>query len=142
LTLARAGRFFDRALSAVLNRPVATIAVVAALALVGLVLALQLDTSDSTESLIGGGSDAAQATEQFHREFGDEAVRVLVAGPLERTLLVPENMGKLISLEGCLSGRVPDEGLKRLPAECRSIKEQGAVRSVYGPGTFVNTSAT
>ena len=125
----------------VTGRPVATIAVVCALALGGLVLALQLDTSDSTESLIGGGSDAAEATARFHEQFGDEAVRVLVAGPLERTLLVPESMGKLIALEGCLSGRVPDQSLDPLPPECRAIKEVGAVRSVYGPGTFVNTSA-
>ncbi|MEA2449793.1 MAG: uncharacterized protein QOG63_1725 [Thermoleophilaceae bacterium] len=137
----RARTFFSRAARAVTEHPVATIAVVAALALAGLVLALQLDTSDSTEALIGGGSQAAQATDLFHREFGDEAVRVLVAGRLERTLLVPENMGRLISLEGCLSGKVPDKSLKPLPAQCRSIKELGAVRSVYGPGTFVNTSA-
>src|SRR3954447_3424273 len=131
-----------RVARAVTARPVATIAVVCALALGGLVLALGLQASDSTSSLLGGSSDTAQATDRFHRQFGDEAVRVLVAGDLERTLLVPESMGKLIALEGCLSARVPEKALGPLPPECRAIHRQQATRSVYGPGTFVNTSAT
>jgi predicted RND superfamily exporter protein len=136
-----ASRFFSSAIAVVTRRPLATIAVVGVLALGGLLLSFGLQASDSTSSLLGGSSDAAQATDHFHRQFGDEAVRVLVAGPLERTLLTPESMGKLIALEGCLSGRVPDAALKPLPPACREIKQQGVTRSVYGPGTFVNTSA-
>src|SRR5215213_9505718 len=117
---------FARLVRAVTERPLATIAVVCALAL-------------------GGGSDeAAQATDRFHRQFGDEAVRVLVAGDLERTLLVPENMGKLIALEGCFAARVPNGGeaaFSKLPKPCHELERMHAVRSVYGPGTFVNTSA-
>jgi predicted RND superfamily exporter protein len=144
--LAHVGRFFSRAVRVVTERPIATIAVVCALALGGLALALQLDTSDSTESLVGG-SDAARATEQFHRDFGDEAVRVLVAGDLTQTLLVPSNMATLITLEGCLSGREPEppppgQQAPKLPAVCREIREQDVTRSVYGPGTFVLTSAS
>src|SRR4051794_10565449 len=133
---------------AVTERPVATIAVVGALAFGGLAASFTLQASDSTSSLLGGSSGAAKATDRFHEEFGDEAVRVLVSGPLERTLLVPENMRKLIALEGCLSGRLPDAAFrtpkppaKPLPSVCRDIKDQHATRSVYGPGTFVNTSA-
>jgi hydrophobe/amphiphile efflux-3 (HAE3) family protein len=135
------GRFFTAAVELVTRRPLATIATVCALALGGLLLALGLQVSDSTNSLLGGSSDAAKATDRFHQQFGDEAVRVLVSGPLDRTLLKPEGMGKLIALEGCLSGRIPDKGLKPLPPECTSIKRAGAVQSVYGPGTFINTSA-
>src|SRR3954454_18669722 len=139
---------FSALVRVVTERPVATIAVVCALALVGLVGALQLQASDSTSSLLGGSSSAAKATDRFHREFGDEAVRILVAGPLDRTLLVQGKQRRLISLEGCLSGRLPDAAFqtpqppaKPLPAVCRAIKDEHATRSVYGPGTFVNTSA-
>src|SRR5215213_308840 len=139
---------FAALMRAVTERPVATIAVVGALALAGLGGALTLQASDSTSSLLGGSSGAAKATDRFHQEFGDEAVRVLVSGPLDRTLLVPENMADLIRLEGCLSGRLPDSAfkppdprVKPYPAVCRDIKDQHATRSVYGPGTFVNTSA-
>ncbi len=121
-----------------------TIGVVVALALAGLVLSLGLKASSSTESLTGGGSGAAKATDRFHRQFGDEAVRVLVAGDLERTLLVPESMGKLIALEGCIAARVPPDGeaaFAKLPATCHALRKLDAVQSVYGPGTFVNTSA-
>src|SRR3954471_13522187 len=106
---------FSALVRVVTERPVATIAVVCALALVGLVGALQLQASDSTSSLLGGSSDAAKATDRFHRQFGDEAVRVLVAGNLERTLLVPENMGRLIALEGCLAGKVPESAYHPKP---------------------------
>jgi predicted RND superfamily exporter protein len=130
----------------VTDRPIATICVVAALALGGLVAALGLTASDSVGSLIGGSSDAAKATDRFHRQFGDEAVRVLVAGPLERTLLVPENMRDLIALEGCLAARVPpgqpaQKAFASLPRPCHELERLHAVQSVYGPGTFVNTSA-
>ena len=135
---------FARLVRAVTERPLATIAVVCGLALGGLVLSLGLDASDSTDSLVGGSDEAAQATDRFHRQFGDEAVRVLVAGDLERTLLVPENIGKLIALEGCLAANVPKGGeaaFAKLPRECQEIEKTHPVKSVYGPGTFVNTSA-
>ncbi len=140
-----AGRFFSRVVRLITDRPIATICVVAALAAGGLVAALGLQASDSTSSLLGGSSDAAKATDRFHQQFGDEAVRVLVAGPLERTMLVPENILKLITLEGCLAGREPSSAQARaafdkLPQPCHALTELHAVRSVYGPGTFVNTS--
>src|SRR5918997_1721639 len=144
MTLDRVGRLFNRLVRLVTERPLATIAVVAALALAGFALSLGLTASSSTESLTGGGSDAAKATDRFHRQFGDEAVRVLVAGNLERTLLVQENMGKLIALEGCIAARVPAEGeaaFAKLPPPCHGLRKLDAVQSVYGPGTFVNTSA-
>jgi predicted RND superfamily exporter protein len=125
---------------------VATICVVVALAVGGLVAALGLQASDSTSSLLGGSSSTAKATDRFHEQFGDEAVRVLVAGPLERTLLVPNNMLRLIALEGCLSGRVPTNAtakqfFAKLPQPCHDLERTRVVRSVYGPGTFINTSA-
>src|SRR3954464_1002869 len=119
---------FAALVRAVTERPVATIAIVAVLALGGLAASLTLQASDSTSSLLGGSSGAAKATDRFHQQFGDEAVRVLVTGRLEGTLLKPDNMRRLIALEGCLSGRLPDQAFKRpqppakpLPAVCRAI---------------------
>src|SRR5215204_2384117 len=124
---------FARVVRLVTDRPLATIGVVCALALGGLVLALQLRASDSSDSLVGGSSETERATDRFHEQFGDEAVRVLVSCDLERTLLVKENIGRLIGLETCLSGRPPagaEVAFKRLPAACRELQGMKAVRSV------------
>ena len=63
------------------------------------------------------GSDSFAATERFQRDFGDEAVLVLVKGELTRTVLTAD-LGRVLALEGCLSGNVPDNerGLGSLPA--------------------------
>ena len=97
---------FGRVADTVSARPLATIAIVGALTLAGLLLALQLKPSASTDSLVGKSSAASQATERFRSEFGDEAVVVLVRGDLQRTVLT-EDVNQLVGLEGCLSGNVP-----------------------------------
>ena len=59
---------------------------------------------------------------------------MLVRGELARTVLTAD-LGRLIRLEGCLSGNVPDnkEGLGNLPPVCREIAEleagEGGVRA-------------
>ena len=85
-----------------------------------------------------------KASERFKRDFGDDAVVVLVKGTkgkgdLQRTLLSPD-LGRLIKLEGCLSGNVPAKGLKQLPAPCRELAKLKPAKVVYGPGTFINTA--
>ncbi|MEA2441995.1 MAG: uncharacterized protein QOH76_3419 [Thermoleophilaceae bacterium] len=133
--------FFGRVARAVTERPLATIAVVVALALTGVALALQLEPSASTDSLVGRSSEAAKATERFHDQFGDESIVVLVKGRLERSVLTSDLL-RLLSLEGCLSGNVPAAGLKDLPPACRELAAKKPVKVVYGPGTFVNTAAS
>jgi hypothetical protein len=113
---------------------------VAVLALVGAVLALRLEPSAATDTLVDKGSPAFEATEDFRQEFGEEPVVVLVKGELQQTVLTPD-LGVLLRLEGCLSGNVPEEGLKTLPAVCTWFAEEKPVKVVYGPGTFVNTAA-
>src|SRR3954447_2631149 len=135
--------FLGRVARTVTDHPVATISVVVALALAGVALALQLEPSASTDSLVGQSSEAARATKAFHEQFGDEAIVVLVKGPLERTVLT-EDLGRLLVLEGCLSGRVPkgaEASLKEKPKACQELAAQKPVKIVYGPGTFVNTAA-
>ena len=125
---------------AVTRRPLVTIAVVGALALAGVVLALQLEPSASTDSLVGRSSAAAKATDRFHKQFGDESIVVLVKGRLERTVLSSDLL-RLLSLEGCISGNVPAKGLAGLPRQCTEFARTKPVKVVYGPGTFVNTAA-
>ena len=128
--------------NAVTRRPLLVLAVTALLALAGAALALRLEPSAATDTLVDRGSESFEATERFERDFGDEAVLVLVRGELSRTVLTSD-LNRLLRLEGCLSGNVPDtkEGLGRLPPVCREIAALGPAKVVYGPATFVNTAA-
>jgi predicted RND superfamily exporter protein len=78
-------------------------AAVALLALIGAAFALRLEPSAGTETLVDSDSETFQETERFKREFGDDAVIVLVKGDLQRTILT-RDLGQLLRLEGCLSG--------------------------------------
>src|SRR3954462_2913044 len=98
--------FLGRGARTVTDHPVATISVVVALALAGVVLALQLEPSASTDSMVGQSSAAANAPKRFHDQFGDEAIVVLVKGRPERSEVV-QGLGRLLALEGCLSGNLP-----------------------------------
>ena len=131
-----------RLVEAVTRRPLLVLAVTAVLALGGAVLALRLEPSAATETLVDQGSGTYKDTERFKRDFGDEAILVLVRGDLSRTVLTSDLL-RLIRLEGCLSGNVPDtkEGLGKLPPVCREIAELDPAKVVYGPGTFINTAA-
>ncbi len=124
----------------VAKRPVAVLAAVAVLALAGAALALRLEPSASTDTLVDKGSPAFEATEDFRREFGEEPVVVLVQGELQQSILTPD-LGTLLRLEGCLSGNVPEEGLRTLPEVCTWFAQEQPAKVVYGPGTFINTAA-
>jgi hypothetical protein len=131
-----------RLVAAVTRRPLVVLGITAALALGGAALALRLEPSAATETLVNRGSDTFRDTDRFKRDFGDEAILVLVRGDLMRTVLTAD-LGRLIRLEGCLSGNVPDrkEGLGSLPPVCREIAALDPAKVVYGPGTFINTAA-
>ena len=123
------------------RRPLIVLGITAVLALGGAALALRLEPSAATSTLVNRGSETYKDTQRFKRDFGDEAILVLVRGDLTRTVLT-EDLGRLIRLEGCLSGNVPDtkEGLGKLPPVCRQVAELDPAKVVYGPGTFVNTA--
>src|SRR5919106_5996225 len=133
---------FGRVVRGVTRRPLTVLALTAVLALGGAALALRLEPSVATDTLVDSGSESFQATERFKRDFGDEAVLVLVRGDLARTVLTSD-LGRVLRLEGCLSGNVPDtrQGLGNLPRVCREIAELRPAKVVYGPGTFINTAA-
>jgi hydrophobe/amphiphile efflux-3 (HAE3) family protein len=130
---------FGRVARLVTEHPVATVAVVGALALIGVALALRLEPSASTDTLVGRNSAAFKATERFRKQFGDESVIVMVQGDLQRTVLTSD-LSRLIGLEGCLSGNTPAIALKELPPECATLANRKPAKVVYGPGTFINTA--
>src|SRR5215208_6567873 len=134
-------RVLRRLAMGVTRRPAPVLAVTAVLTLGGAALALRLEPSAATETLVNQGSDTFKDTERFKKDFGDEAILVLVRGELTRTVLTSE-LSRLIRLEGCLSGNVPDtkKGLGSLPPVCRKIAELKPAKVVYGPATFINTA--
>src|ERR687891_491947 len=107
----------------------------------GAALALGLQPSAATSTLAGRSSDTYQATERYRERFGDHAIVVLVRGPLEQ-LVLTENLGRLLALEGCLSGNRPEgseaPGGERGP--CAELARTKPVQVVYGPGTFINSA--
>jgi hydrophobe/amphiphile efflux-3 (HAE3) family protein len=135
------GNAFERVVRAVARRPLVPLIAVAVLAVAGALLALRLEPSTGTDDLVSRGSATFAETERFKAQFGDDPVVVLVEGDLQRTLLTTD-LGRLVSLEGCLSGNVPEQGLAELPPVCREIAELDPAQVVLGPGTFVNTAAT
>ena len=133
---------FRRIARVVTRRPLVVLALTAVAALGGAALALRLEPSAATETLVDRGSETFDATERFKQDFGDEAVLVLVKGELTRTVLTAD-LGRVLALEGCLSGNVPDNkrGLGSLPPVCRELAETKPAQVVYGPATFINTAA-
>jgi len=100
------------------------------------VAATQLPTDAATDTLVDSDTASYRATQQVRREFGEEPVVVLAKGDLQR-LVLTANLGRLLRLEGCLSGRVP-KGAKPIPGPCAELARQDPVRSVIGPATFLN----
>ncbi len=127
---------------AVVRRPRTVVAVAAVLALGGGALALGLAPSAATDTLVGRGDSTFQGTERFHQRFGDDAVVVLVREDLPQ-LVLTSDLGRLLGLEGCLSGNLPQQvtnppGGRNGP--CTKLAKDHAVQVVYGPGTFINES--
>ena len=125
------------------ERPLPVLAATALVTLVAAVGALGLETDAGTDQLVDRDSDAFVGTEEFKREFGDDAVVVLVKGDLEQ-LVLSSDLGKLLALEACLSGKAPGGrvfGDEPAPAPCAALAESRAARVVFGGATFLNQSA-
>jgi hydrophobe/amphiphile efflux-3 (HAE3) family protein len=132
---------FERVVRWAARRPGRVLALLAVLCAGGAALALGLQPSAAVSTLAGRSSDTYQATERYRERFGDHAIVVLVRGPLEQ-LVLTENLGRLLGLEGCLSGNrpagQPAPGGERGP--CAELARTKPVQVVYGPGTFINSA--
>ncbi|MGI8559783.1 MAG: MMPL family transporter, partial [Solirubrobacteraceae bacterium] len=124
------------------RHPRVTLAAAVLLALVAGAFALTLRATTATDTLVSRSSAAFQATQSYHRQFGDDAVVVLVQEPLS-TLLLGKDIDPLVGLEGCLSGNVPAGGAPAGGARgpCAQIAAEHATHLVFGPGTFLNSAA-
>jgi uncharacterized protein len=100
------------------------------------VVATQLPTDAATDTLVDSDTAAYRATQEVRRDFGEEPVVVLAEGDLQR-LVLTSNLGRLLRLEGCLSGKVP-KGAEPIPGPCAELAALDPVRSVVGPATFLN----
>ena len=96
----------------------------------------------AVETLVGKRSDSYRATEVYRQKFGDHAIVVLAKGDLAN-LVLTDNLGRLLGLEGCISGNKPKDqaapGGPRSP--CAEFARTKPVKVVYGPGTFINAAA-
>jgi hydrophobe/amphiphile efflux-3 (HAE3) family protein len=115
----------------------AVLAVSAVLAVAAAVVAAtQLSTDAGTDTLVDRDSESYRATERVREVFGEEPVVVVAVGDLQELILTP-NLGRLLRLEGCLSGRVP-KGAKPIPGPCAELARLDPVQFLAGPGTFLN----
>src|SRR5205823_14585261 len=125
-TLFRSMRnFLARIAGRAVERPTPVIVATVLLTLIGAVAALRLEADRSPSSLVDRGSGTYAATQRFYDQFGDEPVEILVKGDL-RQLLLTSNLGRLLSLESCLSGKAPGGrviGNQPAPAPCAAIAQ-------------------
>jgi hydrophobe/amphiphile efflux-3 (HAE3) family protein len=115
-------------------RPV--LAVLAVLAVVSTIAATKLSSDAETDTLVDADTPSYRATQQLRQAFGEEPVVVLAEGDLPR-LVLSANLGRLLRLEGCLSGNVP-AGATPIPGPCAELARLRPVKLIAGPATFLN----
>jgi hydrophobe/amphiphile efflux-3 (HAE3) family protein len=126
------------------RRPRAVLAVAVLAALVAGGFALRLQPTAATSSFVSSSSGGYRATQRFYKSFGEEPIEVLVQGSL-RQLVLSSDIDRLVGLEGCLSGNVPAEAIAAEGGKsgpCGQLARLRTVKVVFGPGTFINESAT
>ncbi len=135
------------------RRPIITIGVVLTLALAGALLSLGLKPSTGIDTYVSKSSSTYTATARDHRDFGGDAVIILIKEPLT-SLVETKDLANVTFLEACLAGQyvVPSQQLQSFqPAPpgahapyggwkspCGKLMRTKPVQVVYGPGTFLN----
>jgi hydrophobe/amphiphile efflux-3 (HAE3) family protein len=112
------------------------LAVAVLVALTAGIAATTIPTDAGVGTLVDGDDATYRTTQEVRETFGEEPVVVLAEGDLQR-LILTGNLFRLLRLEGCLSGKVP-EGGEPLPGPCAELAEMAPVEFVAGPGTFLN----
>jgi hydrophobe/amphiphile efflux-3 (HAE3) family protein len=115
-------------------RTVLAVALVAALA-AGFA-ATRIPTDAGVDTIVDSDDPTYRATQDVRQTFGEEPVVILAEGDLQEMIL-GDDLFRMLRLEGCLSGNVP-EGAKPQPGACRELAELQPVEFVAGPGTFLN----
>jgi uncharacterized protein len=107
------------------------------------VLALGLHSTAATDTFVSRSSPEYRATQRFYASFGEEPVQVVVSGNLQQ-LLFSSDIDRLVGLEGCLAGKVPEQALAQeggVNGPCGQLARAGTVKVVLGPGTFISEAA-
>jgi hydrophobe/amphiphile efflux-3 (HAE3) family protein len=139
--MGRLPRILGAAMGTAARRPLAVALLVTVLALAGAALALRLAPTTASQTLVGTSSASWQATEREHQLFGEDAVYVLVRGPVSK-LVLTQDLERLIGLEGCLGGNVPSGAtpVGGWTSPCGRLGKTKPAKVVFGPGTFLNES--
>ncbi len=95
---------FEGIASAAARKPVLTLGIIAVLALVGALLALQMQPDAGTDTFVSNSTSSAQATADDHQHFGGDAVVILVREPLT-DLVETKDLAIVSQLEACLAGQ-------------------------------------
>ncbi len=98
--------------------------------------ATRVPTDAGVGTLADSDTSTYRATQGVREAFGEEPVVVLAKGDLQE-LVLSSNVFRLLRLEGCLSGSVP-EGAKPIPGPCAELARLDPVEFVSGPATFLN----
>ena len=106
------------------RRATLVVAVATLLSIAGVVLALMLDPGTDASAAGDGGGEAAAATKELRGRFGGDPIVVLVRGRLTGMLLT-EDVARMLSLEGCISGNVPRDAKPAAPV-CSELREAQA----------------
>ncbi|MGE4428244.1 MAG: hypothetical protein AB7G37_17460, partial [Solirubrobacteraceae bacterium] len=126
------------------RRPRTVLAIAAAVLLLALAGLVQLGTSAAVGTMTGSGGEANRADRDSAERFGDESIIVLIPGPV-RSLMLGDDLQRLLTLEGCLGGRAPHDEVPdaQLPGgadgPCAGLRDLRPAHVVYGPATFANT---
>jgi hydrophobe/amphiphile efflux-3 (HAE3) family protein len=107
-----------------------------ALALLAGLAAARIPTDAGVDTIVDADDPTYRATQDVRETFGEEPVVILAQGDLQEMIL-GDDLFRMLRLEGCLSGKVP-EGAKPLPGACSELAELRPVEFVAGPGTFLN----
>src|SRR5450755_1239684 len=144
---------WERLARAAASRPGLTLAIVVALAGGGGLLALGLRPSAGIDTFVSRSSPSFQATAADQRQFGEDAVIILIREPLSG-LLQTRDLTTLTKLEACLAGQyaarertlqafAPATAGSHPPyggwsSPCGKLMKARATQVVYGPATFLN----
>ena len=131
-----AGRWFGRVAAWAAGHARTVLAVSLVIALAAAVGATRIPTDAGAGTLVDSGTATYRATQQVRDSFGEEPVVVLARGDLQQ-LILSDDIFRLLRLEGCLSGKVP-EGAKPIPGPCAELAELDPVEFLAGPATFLN----
>ncbi|MGC1166172.1 MAG: MMPL family transporter [Solirubrobacterales bacterium] len=132
------GKWFGRVAAWAAGHARVVLALSFVLALAAGIGATRIPSDAGVGTLVDRDSPTYGATQQVRESFGEEPVVVLVKGDLQE-LVLSTDVFRLLRLEGCLSGNVP-EGAKPIPGPCAELAELDPVEFLVGPATFLNES--